>query len=319
MSIVLEAHVWATIVSIFRNPEIWASTLSMAVPLALPAIGGTFSERTGVVNIAMEGIMLMGAFFGVAFSYWTNSAWLGLIGAMIVGGLTAAALAWGAINVSADQTVLGMAINIFAAGLTAFLLDTVFGFNGTPINTPELPEWSIPGISNIPYIGGIFSHQSVLVYIMIVLVAASHWFLFHTRIGLRMRAVGEHPLAADTLGINVWRLRYFGVILGGIFSAMGGAYLSIGVLNSFSVNMTNGRGYIALAAMIFGKWTPLGSFGAALIFGFSTALGIILQGQGISSNLLQMIPYALTILALAGLIGRSVAPAADGIPYDPKR
>lgn len=305
--------------SIFANPEIWASTLSMAVPLALPAIGGTFSERTGVVNIAMEGIMLMGAFFGVAFSYWTGSAWLGLFMALVVGGLISAAFAWGAIRVSADQVVLGMAINIFAAGLTAFLLDTVFGFNGTPVTTPRLPSVSIPGLDNIPYIGAIFRSQSILVYVMIVLVFVSHWVLFRTRLGLRMRSVGEHPLAADTLGLNVWRLRYTGVIIGGVLSALGGAYLSIGVLNSFSVNMTNGRGYIALAAMIFGKWTPFGSFGAALIFGFSTALGIALQGQGVSSNLLQMIPYALTILALAGLVGRSIAPAADGIPYDPKR
>lgn len=291
----------------------------MAVPLALPAIGGTFSERTGVVNIAMEGIMLIGAFFGVTFAYLTNSAWLGLLGALICGGLAAAALAWGAIRVSADQTVLGMAINIFAAGITAFLLDTLFGFNGTPVTTPKLPNLNIPGLDQIPYFGVIFKDQSVLVYVMVVLVFLSHWFLFHTRLGLRMRSVGEHPLAADTLGINVWRMRYLGVIIGGLFSALGGAYLSIGVLNSFTVNMTNGRGYIALAAMIFGKWTPFGSFGAALIFGFSTALGIVLQGQGISSNLLQMIPYALTILALAGLVGRSIAPAADGIPYDPRR
>ncbi|WAH36697.1 ABC transporter permease [Alicyclobacillus dauci] len=306
--------------TILANPELWASTLSMAVPLALPAIGGTFSERTGVVNIAMEGIMLIGAFFGVAFSYWTGNAWIGLLMALIIGGLVSAAFAWGAIRVSADQVVLGMAVNIFAAGLTAFLLDTVFGFSGTPTTTPKLPNVkSIPGIDQIPFVGKIFENQSILVYIMILLVILSHWFLFHTRLGLRMRSVGEHPLAADTVGVNVWRLRYTGVIIGGLLSALGGAYLSIGVLNSFSVNMTNGRGYIALAAMIFGKWTPFGSFGAALLFGFSTALGIALQGQGISSNILQMIPYALTILALAGLVGRSNPPAADGIPYEPKR
>ncbi|EPZ44158.1 MULTISPECIES: ABC transporter permease [Alicyclobacillus] len=305
--------------SIFADAQIWSSTLSMAVPLALPAIGGTFSERTGVVNVAMEGIMLMGAFFGVAFSYWTGNAWIGLLMALIIGGLTSAAFAWGAIRVSADQVVLGMAINIFAAGLTAFLLDTVFGFSGTPPTTPKLPNVSLPGIDKIPYVGQIFTNQSILVYVMIVIVILSHWFLFHTRLGLRMRSVGENPLAADTVGINVWRLRYAGVIIGGLLSALGGAYLSIGVLNSFSVNMTNGRGYIALAAMIFGKWTPLGSFGAALLFGFSTALGIVLQGNGVSSNLLQMIPYALTIIALTGLVGRSTPPAADGVPYDPKR
>lgn len=304
---------------VLANPQLWASTLAMAVPLALPAIGGTFSERTGVVNIAMEGMMLIGAFFGVAFSYWTNSAWIGLLAALVFGGLISAAFAWGAIRVSADQVVLGMAINIFAAGLTAFLLDTMFGYTGTPPNTPQLPVVSIPGIDQIPFVGKIFTNQSILVYVMIVVVIAAHWFLFHTRLGLRMRSVGEHPLAADTVGINVWRLRYHGVIIGGVLSALGGAYLSIGVLHGFTVNMTNGRGYIALAAMIFGKWTPFGAFGAALLFGFATALGIALQGHGISSNLLQMIPYALTILALAGLVGRSNPPAADGVPYEPKR
>ncbi|GMA49251.1 ABC transporter permease [Alicyclobacillus contaminans] len=305
--------------SILTNPQLWASTLAMAVPLALPAIGGTFSERTGVVNIAMEGIMLMGAFFGVSFAYWTHSAWLGAIGGMLMGGLLSAVFAWAAIRLAADQVVLGMAINIFAAGLTTFLLDTVFGYGGTPPDTPQLPTWSIPGLSHIPFVGAFFTNQSVLVYIMLILVGLSHWFLFHTRLGLRMRAVGENPLAADTAGLNVWRLRYTGVIIGGLLSALGGVYLSLGILNSFDVNMTNGRGYIALAAMIFGKWTPLGSFGASLLFGFATALGIALQGNGISANLLGMLPYVLTILALAGLVGRSKPPAADGIPYTPQR
>lgn len=305
--------------NILTNAQLWASTLAMAVPLALPAIGGTFSERTGVVNIAMEGIMLMGAFFGVAFSYWTGSAWVGLLCGIIMGGLLSAVFAWAAIRLAADQVVLGMAINIFAGGLTAFLLDTIFGFSGTPPQTPQLPTLSIPGLSSIPFIGAFFTNQSVLVYVMLVIVVLSHWFLFHTRIGLRMRAVGENPLAADTAGLNVWRLRYAGVIIGGVLSALGGVYLSLGILNSFDVNMTNGRGYIALAAMIFGKWTPLGSFAASLLFGFATALGIALQNHGISSDLLDMLPYLLTILALAGLVGRSKAPAADGIPYNPQR
>ncbi len=305
--------------SVLADPQLWASTLAMAVPLALPAIGGTFSERTGVVNIAMEGIMLIGAFFGVTFSYITHHAWFGLFAALLAGAIISWIFAWGAIRLSADQVVLGMAVNIFAAGLTAFLLNTVFGYNGTPPSTPRLPVVTIPGLSTIPFIGALFKGQSILVYAMLIIVALSHWFLFHTRLGLRMRAVGENPLAADTVGLNVWRLRYTGVVIGGVLSALGGAYLSIGVLNSFDVNMTNGRGYIALAAMIFGKWTPLGSFGAALLFGFATALGIALQGTGISSNLLQMLPYALTILALAGLVGRSTPPAADGVPYNPHR
>lgn len=305
--------------SVLASPQLWASTLAMAVPLALPAVGGTFSERTGVTNIAMEGIMLIGAFFGVAFSAWTGSPWLGLLGALVMGAVISAIFAWAAIRLSADQIVLGMAINIFAAGLTAFLLDEVFGFTGTPPDTPFLPQLNIPGLDAIPFVGKIFTNQSILVYVMILIVIASHWFLFHTRLGLRMRAVGENPLAADTAGLNVRRLRYTGVIIGGILSALGGVYLSIGILNSFNVNMSNGRGYIALAAMIFGKWTPFGAFGASLLFGFATALGIALQGSGVSSELLNMIPYVLTILALAGLVGRSTPPAAVGTPYDPNR
>ncbi|WDL95786.1 ABC transporter permease [Alicyclobacillus sp. ALC3] len=305
--------------SFLASPQLWAGTLSLAVPLALPAIGGTFSERTGVVNIAMEGIMLIGAFFAVACSHWTGSAWLGLLAAMVAGALIAFVFAWAAIRLAADQVVLGMAINIFGAGITAFLLNTVFGYNGTPTSTPSLPNITIPAIANVPVLGWFFHQQSVLVYIMLALVIAAHYFLFHTRLGLRMRAVGENPLAADTLGLNVWRLRYTGVIIGGVLSAIGGAYLSIGILNSFDVNMTNGRGYIALAAMIFGKWTPYGAFGAAMLFAFATSLADVLQGNVIPTDLLSMLPYALTVLALAGLVGRSTAPAADGIPYTLER
>ncbi len=301
--------------SVLLNPQLWAGTLSLATPLALPAIGGTFSERTGVVNIAMEGIMLIGAFFAVSFSYWTGSPWLGLLAAMTAGALIAWVFAWAAIRLASNQVVLGMAVNIFAAGITAFLLNTIFGYNGTPPSTASLATITIPAIKSVPILGWFFYQQSVLVYLMLVLVVVSHWFLFHTRLGLRMRAVGENPLAADTLGLNVWRLRYTGVIIGGVLSALGGAYLSIGILNSFDVNMTNGRGYIALAAMIFGKWTPFGSFGAALLFGFASSLSNSLQGNAIPTDLIAMLPYVLTVLALTGIIGRSVAPAADGIPY----
>lgn len=301
------------------NPELWFLTLSMAVPLALPALGGTFSERSGVVNIAMEGIMLIGAFFSVAFSYWLNNAWLGLLCGILMGGIISAIFAWAAIRIHADQVVLGMAINIFAAGLTAFLLDTVFGYGGTPTTTPQLPTVHLHWLGQIPFIGALLNKQSILVFVMIVLIPIAHWFLFSTRLGLRIRSVGENPLAADTAGLSVSRLRYTGVIIGGMLSAIGGAYLSIGMLNSFDVNMTNGRGYIALAAMIFGKWTPWGSFGAAILFGFATALGIELQSTGVSANLVNMLPYVLTVLALAGLVGRSTPPAADGTPYEPNR
>ncbi|HVJ47790.1 ABC transporter permease [Desulfitobacterium sp.] len=299
------------------KPELWAATLAMATPIALPALGGTFSERSGVVNIAMEGIMLIGAFFAVLFSYLTHNPWLGLVGAVMMGGLISLLFAWFTINIGADQIIVGMGINIFAAGLTAFLLNTIFGYGGTPRETLALPNITLPLVKDIPYLGPIIGQQNSVVYLMLVLVIASHYFLFHTNLGLRVRAVGENPQAADTAGINVRKIRYLGVILGGMLSSLGGVYLSLGLLNSFEVNMSSGRGYIALAAMIFGKWTPFGSLGAALLFGFAMALSMVLQGTGISANIIQMLPYALTILALTGLVGRSTAPAADGIPYRP--
>jgi len=304
---------------VFGNPELYASTLALATPLALPALGGTFSERTGVVNIAMEGNMLVGAFFGVMIAAATHSSWLGLLAGALAGGILSLSLAWAAIRLQANQVVVGMAVNLFAAGITAFLFNTVYGANGTPTNTPFLPTVTIPGVYQIPFIGPILGQQNILVYIMLLLVIVSHYVLFHTTLGLRMRAVGEHPEAADTVGVNVARLRYLGVFLGGVLAGLGGVFLSIGLLNSFDVGMTDGRGYIALAAMIFGKWTPFGSLGAALLFGFATALSFALQGIGISSNLVAMLPYALTIIALTGLIGRSRPPAADGIPYAPTK
>lgn len=304
---------------VFSNPELYGSTLAMATPLALGALGGTFSERTGVVNIAMEGIMLIGAFFGVMAAASSHSAWIGLLAGVVAGGLISLALAWPAVRLQSDQVILGMAINLFAAGLTAFLLNTVYGFGGTPISTPQLPQLTIPLLNNIPFVGAVLGQQNVVVYIMILLVIIGHFFLFHTNLGLRMRAVGEHLEAADTVGINVVRIRYFGVLIGGMMSGLAGVYLSIGMLNSFEVNMTDGRGYIALAAMIFGKWTPFGSLGAALLFGFATAVSYSLQNYGVSANLIGILPYALTIVALTGVIGRSKAPAADGLPYEPSK
>ncbi|KLU60142.1 ribose transport system permease protein RbsC [Peptococcaceae bacterium CEB3] len=305
---------------ILSQPELWAATLAMATPLALPALGGTFSERSGVTNIAMEGIMLIGAFFGVYFAYLTNNAWLGLVGALVAGALISLIFAWITVSIGANQVVVGMGINIFAAGLTTFMLNTIFGYGGTPPSIPHLPNLNIPGLSRIPFVGPALGQQNVVVYIMLLLVLAGHYFLFHTNLGLRLRAVGENPQAADTAGLNVWNLRYLGVIIGGILSSLGGVYLSLGLLNSFEPNMSSGRGYIALAAMIFGKWTPLGSLGAALLFGFATALSIYLKGTPhVSTNIVQMLPYALTILALTGLVGRSTMPAADGTPYDPRK
>lgn len=304
---------------VLLNPQLWAATLAMATPLALPALGGTFSERSGVVNISMEGIMLIAAFFAVVFAHITGSAWIGLLGAIIVGALMSLIFAWAAVTLTADQVILGMAINIFASGFTAYLLNTIYGFSGTPTDTPMLPNINIPGLKSIPFVGQVLSGHSIVVYLMIILLFVSNYFLFHTNLGLRLRAVGENPEAAETAGINVIKLRYLGVALSGILSAIGGAYLSIGALNGFSTDMSSGRGYIALAAMIFGKWTPFGSFGAALLFGFATALSMQLQNTAFSKNIIMMLPYILTILALVGVGGKSVAPAADGVPYTPKK
>lgn len=307
------------LLQVFGNPELYASTLAMATPLALAALGGTFSERTGVVNIAMEGIMLVGAFFGVMIAVLTHSSLMGLLAGMAAGIITSLALAWPAIRLQSDQVIIGMAINVFAGGLTAFLLNTIYGYNGTPTNTPFLPTITIPGLVKIPFIGQILGQQNLLVYVMLVLVVLAHWILFHTNIGLQMRAVGEHPEAAATVGVSVVKIRYLGVSIGGMLSGMAGVYLSLGLLNGFDVNMTNGRGYIALAAMIFGKWTPFGSLASSLLFGFAIALSISLQGYQVSSNLVGMLPYVLTIVALTGIIGRSRAPLADGIPYEPSK
>ncbi|MEZ0537341.1 ABC transporter permease [Caldicellulosiruptoraceae bacterium PP1] len=305
--------------SIFANPYLWASTIAMATPLALPAIGGTFSERSGVVNISMEGIMLISAFSSAAFAGYFHNAWLGLLMGVLSGMLISAIFAWAAARMYANQVVLGMAFNIFASGITAYLFNAIYGPTGTPSDTPKIPDINIPIIDSIPFIGKILSGQNAIVYIMFILIILAQWFLFKTTLGLRIRAVGENPEAAETAGINVVRMKYIGVILGGAFSALGGAYLAIGVLNSFSPEMSSGRGYIALAAMIFGKWTPVGSFLAAILFGFATALSYSLQNFAISKNLIMMLPYIVTILALVGIGGKSVAPAADGVPYRPKK
>jgi len=262
---------------IFGNTYLWAATISMAVPLALPAIGGTYSERSGVVNISMEGIMLISAFTSVSFSAYFHNAWLGLLMGILSGLIVSGIFAWAAARMYANQVVLGMAFNIFASGITAYLFNAIYGPMGTPSDTPKIPDVKIPLIDSIPFIGKILSEQNALVYIMFALLIFSQWFLFKTTLGLRIRAVGENPEAAETAGIDVVKMKYIGVMLGGIFSAIGGAYLSIGILNGFSPEMSSGRGYIALAAMIFGKWTPVGAFLASLLFGFSTALSYSLQ------------------------------------------
>jgi ABC-type uncharacterized transport system permease subunit len=301
---------------LLTNPELWALTVSMGIPIAYGALGGVFSERGGVVNIAIEGIMLTAAFFAVAVSYWAHSAWVGLLGGVAAGMVMALLLAWAAIWLKADHVVVGMAVDILALGLTSYLLDAIFGYNGTPIQTPSLPVWSLPIFSHLPVLGPALGQQSVLCYLFVPVALAANYALFHTPWGLRLRSVGENPHVSRAAGLDPRRLKLTGVLLSGLLAGVGGAYLSIGVLNSFDVGMTSGRGYIALAAMIFGNWTVGGATLASLLFGFASALAIELQGTALPKNLVLMLPYLLTVVAVGGLVGRTSPPAADGLPYD---
>jgi ABC-type uncharacterized transport system permease subunit len=299
--------------------NLWQATLAYAVLLLLPALGGVTSERSGVVNIAMEGMMLTGAFFAVVADLQLHNAWLATLVAMLAGGLMALIHAVVSIRFRADQIVSGIAINIFAAGLTVFLANRIYGIQGVGhVGDSELlPNINIPVLDQIPFLGQVVFQQNVIVFVALILLVLVHIVLFRTRLGLRIRAVGEHPQAADTAGINVFRLRYGSVVVSGLLSGLAGAYLAIGIANTFVPNMTDGRGYIALAAVIFGKWTPFGAFVACLIFGLGEAIFANNSFIHISAYLLNMLPYIITLVVLAGVVGRSTPPAADGLPYVP--
>lgn len=282
------------------------STLRSAMPLIIAALGGVYSELSGVVNIALEGMMLTGAFLAVAVTHQTGSPYLGLLAAMAGGGALALIHAVVSVRYKANQVVSGTAINILAAGLTTLLLNKMWGEAGVSPPVTRIPDLTWP-IGITPFVPLAF-----------LLVGLTHWFLYYTPMGLRLRAVGEHPHAADTAGVSVERMRYFGVLMSGILAGLAGAGLSIGLLSSFKEGMSNGRGFIALAAMIFGKWTPVGAMLAALLFGAAEASQTFMQALGIRipAQFLLMAPYVLTMLALAGVVGRSTPPAADGIPYE---
>ena len=294
-----------------------AATLRFATPLAFAAVGGIFSERSGVVNIGLEGMMLAGAFFGIYVAAETGSWVAGIVGAMVAGGLLALIHAVFTITLRADQIVSGFAINFLALGLTGYLFRSIYGAEGTPADIPRIPALTLPGfIRDIPFVGPVFGNLSVMTWLLFALIVASWLLLFKTPIGLRIRSVGEHPRAADTVGISVFKVRYAAVIVSGLLAALGGAYLSFGFGGSFNEKMTSGLGYIALAAVIFGKWHPFGAFGACLLFGFASGLAQRLQGEAdISANLLSTLPYVLVLVALVGVIGRSRPPAAVGRPY----
>ena len=303
--------------AVFVWSALLAATLRWATPLTFAAIGGLFSERSGVVNIGLEGMMLMGAFWGIWAADKLGNWILGLVAAAVAGGLLALVHAVFSIHLRADQIVSGTAVNFLALGITGYAFIDIYGDAGTPSGISEIPDIRLGYSDNTPLIGGI-AHLNLMIWLSILLVVASFVFLFRTAWGLRLRSVGEHPRAADTVGINVYVVRYAAVILSGMLAALGGAYLSMGQVHSFNQNMTVGRGFIALAALIFGKWRPFGAFGAALLFGFSTALAFQLsnvQAWESSSILFRTIPYVVTLVAVAGVIGRSIPPAAVGRPY----
>jgi ABC-type uncharacterized transport system permease subunit len=293
-----------------------AATLRYATPLVFGALGGIVSERSGVINVGIEGMMLMGAFFGIFGADLLDSWFLGLLVGMAAGGVLALVHAFFSINLRADQVVSGIALNFLALGVTGYIFLDHYGDQGTPDNIPRVPDISIPGVKNMAFFGDAIGSANTLTWLALIGVVALTVFLFRTPRGLRLRAVGEHPRAAETVGISVPRTRYIAVVMSGMLAAMGGAYLSIGFVGSFNQGMTAGRGFIALAAVIFGKWRPGGALGAAVLFGFSTALAQRLPTFSSSGAVLfQALPYVLTLIAVAGVIGRSRPPAAVGQPY----
>jgi simple sugar transport system permease protein len=285
------------------------ATLIAATPLVLAAMGGTMSERSGVVNIALEGIMLTSAFAGYAAAVATHNLWLGVVVAIIAGMLIAALHAVLSIQFLVDQIVSGTVINILAIGITGSFYRTYIQ-NSELAGTGVLPAIQLNFLPNEPFIG-------VITLAALVLIPVIHFLLFNTVFGLRTRACGEHPLAAETAGISVYFVRYSNVILSGALAGLGGAYFTLQQIGNFLPNMTGGRGFIALAAMIFGRWTPVGAFLASLLFAGADALSGRLQISGVNLpyQILGMLPYVLTIVVVAGAVGRAVAPAADGKPY----
>lgn len=277
------------------------ATIHSATPLIFAALGGNYSERVGVANIALEGIMIIGAFSAVFFSYFTGSPFLGLLGASLAGGLFGLLLAVLSVNFKANQVVAGVAINILTMSTSTFLLVEIWGRPGQTDNVNYFKEIG-------PF--------NMFTYLAFLLVCISWFVMYRTPFGLRMRAVGEHPKAADTLGINVYAMRYVCVTISGILAGIGGSSLSIGAISLFKEGMTAGRGFIALAALIFGKWNPVGTLIACLFFGFADALPIVFTKLPVPREALFSLPYVLTIIAVSGFVGKSVAPAASGIPYE---
>jgi ABC-type uncharacterized transport system permease subunit len=314
---ILAFLIWAARDDSLNMLGLLQSTLLRSVPITLGALAGLLCERSGVINIAIEGMMLTAAFTGAIVGSAAGSTSVGLILAILLGGLLGALLAVLSIRYRVDQIVGGTVINILALGLTSYLSAQILA-RYQNLNSPgRFPVIEIPLLSDIPIIGPLLFANNIFIYMMFILVIGINIALFRSRWGLRVRAVGEHPKAADTVGIKVLRVRYRNVILGGMVAGVAGAYFTLGSVGRFDENMTGGRGFIALAAMIFGRWNPIGAFGAALVFGFADSLQnklAILQVP-IASEFLLMAPYIATILVVAGVVGRARPPAADGQLY----
>jgi simple sugar transport system permease protein len=309
---------WASANHTIPVPGLLIGAVGLSVPLIFGALGGVISERVGVVNVAIEGQLLAGAFVSALIASITHAPLLGLFAAMIAGMLVSFVLAAFSIKYLVDQVIVGVVLNVLVTGLTSFLYSTVLSPNNETLNTPQRFERiNIPVLSEIPIIGPVLFRQTIIIYIMYVAVFAVWYCLFHTRWGLRLRSSGEHPQAADTVGINVNRTRFWNVSLAGAIAGLGGAYFTLGSVGGFTKEMTAGAGFIALAAVIFGRWDPIRATLAALLFGFATnlqnVLGII--GSPVPSEFMLMLPYIVTIFAVAGLVGQVRGPAASGKPY----
>ncbi len=302
----------------FNVVNLLSGTLNDSIPIMLGALTGVICSTSGVINIAIEGQLLLGAFCAAVATSVTGSLWLGLVCGALAGSLVAVLLGLFAITYVVNQIVLGVVLNTLVLGLTGYLYNAIMVPYGNTLNNPStFSPWKVPGLGDIPIIGPVFFDSTIFLYLTYLVLAIVQVGLFRTRWGLRTRAIGEHPLAADTVGIRVIAMQYRNVILAGLIAGIGGAYFTIGSVGSFGIDMTSGEGYIALAAMIFGRYTPFGAIGAALLFGFTTQLQSILSSINvpIQSNLLLLTPYVVTIIVLAGLVGKVRGPRAEGVPF----
>lgn len=309
---------WAGAGNTVQTPGLLVNTVTLAVPMIFGALGGVVSERTGVVNIAIEGQLLAGAFAAAVAASISHSPWVGLIAAAIAGVIVSLLLTLFALKYVVEQVIVGVVLNVLVSGLTGFLYSNWLTSDSSAFNAPAMFDaLPIPVLSQIPIIGPVLFRQTIVVYLLYVIVAVITFALFRTRWGLRSRAIGEHPHAADTVGIRVLRTQFWNACLAGGVAGLGGAYLVLASVGAFGKDMTNGVGFIALAAVIFGKWHPIKATLAALLFGFASSLQLALSaiGSPVPSQFMLMLPYVVTILAVAGFVGQSKAPAADGVPF----